>query len=218
MDLLAFILAISAEGITDEQVQTALNAYIAEHPEAVTTVADGSITKAKLDNNLKETVDDVGELKSAVNDLPFSEDIEEITLNWELTNKYRISDGTYIDKSWAYDSTVSVSPGEKYYITGYSYYEMCIYYIEDSNGDIIAEQHYSGTNTLHENMEVVIPANGVALVMQINNADGRESSKLKKYVGMILDDGTVGYDNLTNDLQSNFPSSSFVNGQLIDKL
>lgn len=69
MDLLAFILAISADGITDEQVQTALNAYIAEHPEAVTTVTDGSITKAKLDNNLKETVDDVGVLKSAISEL-----------------------------------------------------------------------------------------------------------------------------------------------------
>lgn len=69
MDLLAFILAISAEGITDEQVQTALNAYIAEHPEAVTTVTDGSITKAKLDSNLQATVDDVGGLKSAIEDL-----------------------------------------------------------------------------------------------------------------------------------------------------
>ena len=66
MDLLAFILAISAEGITDEQVQTALNAYIAEHPEAVTTVTDGSITKAKLDSNLQSTVDEVGVLKSAL--------------------------------------------------------------------------------------------------------------------------------------------------------
>lgn len=67
MDLLAFILAISADGITDEQVQTALNAYIAEHPEAVTTVTDGSITKVKLDSNLQATVDDVGVLKSAIN-------------------------------------------------------------------------------------------------------------------------------------------------------
>lgn len=69
MDLLAFILAISADGVTDEQVQTALNAYIAEHPEAVTTVTDGSITKAKLDSNLQATVDDVGGIKSAIEDL-----------------------------------------------------------------------------------------------------------------------------------------------------
>lgn len=73
MDLLAFILAISAEGITDEQVQTALNAYIAEHPEAVTTVTDGSITKAKLHDDLADEIDqntaDVGELKSAISDL-----------------------------------------------------------------------------------------------------------------------------------------------------
>ena len=80
MDLLAFILAISAEGITDEQVQTALNAYIAEHPEAVTTVTDGSITKAKLDNNLKETVDDVGVLKSALEPTATSADVGKVMM------------------------------------------------------------------------------------------------------------------------------------------
>lgn len=70
MDLLAFILAISAPGITDEQVQTALNAYIAEHPEAVTTVTDGSITKAKLHDDLADEIEqntaDVSGLKSAI--------------------------------------------------------------------------------------------------------------------------------------------------------
>lgn len=34
--------------ITDEQVNTAVSAWLTEHPEATTTVADGSITTAKL--------------------------------------------------------------------------------------------------------------------------------------------------------------------------
>lgn len=73
MDLLAFIFAISADGVTDEQVQTALNAYIAEHPEAVTTVTDGSITKAKLHDDLAGEIEqntaDVGGLKSAIDEI-----------------------------------------------------------------------------------------------------------------------------------------------------
>lgn len=49
---------------TDAQVEQAVNDWLDDHPEATTTVQDGSITKAKLDSNLQGTVDDVVELKS----------------------------------------------------------------------------------------------------------------------------------------------------------
>lgn len=49
---------------TDAQVDAAVDDWLDEHPEATTTVQDGDITYAKLDSNLKGTVDDVGELKS----------------------------------------------------------------------------------------------------------------------------------------------------------
>lgn len=39
---------IPITAISDEQVQTAVQAWLDEHPEATTTVADGSITEAKL--------------------------------------------------------------------------------------------------------------------------------------------------------------------------
>lgn len=39
---------IPITAITDEQVQTAVETWLSEHPEATTTVADGSITEAKL--------------------------------------------------------------------------------------------------------------------------------------------------------------------------
>lgn len=54
--------------INPEDIAEAVDDYLDDHPEATTTVQDGSITKAKLDNNLQGTVDDVDDLKSALND------------------------------------------------------------------------------------------------------------------------------------------------------
>lgn len=47
-------------------IQESVEDWLDDHPEATTTVQDGSITKAKLDNNLQSTVDDVSDLKSAI--------------------------------------------------------------------------------------------------------------------------------------------------------
>jgi len=47
-------------------IESAVSEWLDDHPEATTTVQDGSITKAKLDNNLQETVDDVADLKSQI--------------------------------------------------------------------------------------------------------------------------------------------------------
>lgn len=51
---------------TDAQVTSAVDAWLDDHPEATTTVEDGSITKAKLDSNLAGAIDDVSELKTAI--------------------------------------------------------------------------------------------------------------------------------------------------------
>lgn len=54
-------------GTPDPAVITeAVNDWLDDHPEATTTVEDGSITKAKLDSNLAGAIDDVGELKTAI--------------------------------------------------------------------------------------------------------------------------------------------------------
>lgn len=59
-----------AEAIKDTTtIEQAVGNWLEDHPEATTTVQDGSITKAKLDENLQETVDDVSDLKSALNDV-----------------------------------------------------------------------------------------------------------------------------------------------------
>ena len=47
-------------------IESAVSDWLDNHPEATTTVQDGSITKAKLDSNLQGTVDDVADLKSQV--------------------------------------------------------------------------------------------------------------------------------------------------------
>lgn len=56
---------------TDAQVKTAVDAWLDDHPEATTTVQDGSITNAKLDASLQSTVADVSNLKTAVSDFYF---------------------------------------------------------------------------------------------------------------------------------------------------
>lgn len=48
-----------------DKIAAAVDDWLDDHPEATTTVQDGSITKAKLDSNLQGTVDDVSDLKSA---------------------------------------------------------------------------------------------------------------------------------------------------------
>lgn len=61
---------IKALGSPDPAViEGAVTDWLDDHPEATTTVQDGSITKAKLDANLQGTVDDVAGLKSEIGDL-----------------------------------------------------------------------------------------------------------------------------------------------------
>lgn len=53
-------------GADAASIESAVSGWLDDHPEATTTVQDGSITKAKLDNNLQETVDDVTALKDTL--------------------------------------------------------------------------------------------------------------------------------------------------------
>ncbi len=61
-----------------EMIATAVDAWLDEHPEATTTVEDGAITRAKLDNTLKAYTDRIPNIGS----------VENIS-----GNKYRISFG-----------------------------------------------------------------------------------------------------------------------------
>lgn len=88
--------------VDPEVIQSSVEGWLDDHPEATTTVQDGSITKAKLDQNLQSTVDDVGDLKSAMNDV---KNLEEPVL---LNDSYSGTRYLKIDKTF---------PAGKYHIT-----------------------------------------------------------------------------------------------------
>lgn len=62
MDLLAFILALKAEGKTSEEVKAAVDEYLEENPGAI----DQAAVEAILDGRLDDIEDDIGGLKSAI--------------------------------------------------------------------------------------------------------------------------------------------------------
>ena len=178
MDLLAFILAISADGITDEQVQTALNAYIAEHPEAVTTVTDGSITKAKLDSNLQSTVDDVGVLKSAIGTLDdqingsdsHTEDVSSSVV-WVSGKSVVAANGTYYTDPNRSAADIPLNGAE--HVSGYTRagqentYGLC--YL-DSNGDWISGDYHAGASSYDWNYSFDVPSNAATLRISCGTA------------------------------------------------
>ena len=65
MDTIAIAIAKKNKP-TQEQVDSAVNNWLDDHPEATTTVQDGAITRAKLDADLQQKTDEVSELKSAI--------------------------------------------------------------------------------------------------------------------------------------------------------
>lgn len=55
--------------VSQEQVSAAVDEWLDDHPEATTTVEDGAISKAKLNNALQAVVDNVPVLSSALSDI-----------------------------------------------------------------------------------------------------------------------------------------------------
>lgn len=52
---------------TDEQITTAVDAWLDDHPEATTTVEDGAITEAKLNSSLQGTLGEFENIKGVFN-------------------------------------------------------------------------------------------------------------------------------------------------------
>lgn len=72
MDVLAFVLALIAEGKTAEEIKAAVDEYLEENPGAIDQAAVEAIVGealAEQDAKLDDIEDDVGGLKSAVADL-----------------------------------------------------------------------------------------------------------------------------------------------------
>lgn len=58
-----------APKLSAEDITTAVDAWLDDHPEATTTVEDGAISYAKLNSSLQGTVDDVADLKSEMDNM-----------------------------------------------------------------------------------------------------------------------------------------------------
>lgn len=79
--------AVAKKALTDPTViEGAVSDWLDDHPEATTTVQDGSITKAKLDASLQGTVDDVGDLKTQIEEMPEIKDSTESGIDLDISD------------------------------------------------------------------------------------------------------------------------------------
>lgn len=98
----AIVGMIQALGSPDPTViQGAVDAWLDDHPEATTTVEDGSITKAKLDSSLQGTVDDVGALKSQMSQMSAIDTAQSTDIGKALSPK-TVTNGKVTE--WQYKS------------------------------------------------------------------------------------------------------------------
>ena len=90
--------------VDPDAVAEAVAAWLDEHPEATTTVQDGAISYAKLNSSLQGTVDDVGDLKTAMNAVENAvDDLEAGSLSalGASSGQVPVADG---EGSWAWGS------------------------------------------------------------------------------------------------------------------
>lgn len=121
--LIALIKALGGGGGVDPAViEEAVNDWLDDHPEATTTVQDGAITKEKLDSNLQGTVDDVGDLKSAIDDIfdlmPTSEAHDWEAYTYTTTSGYISRTGVQGTSQYSDFVEIAFSAGTQYKISG----------------------------------------------------------------------------------------------------
>lgn len=91
--------------VDPEAIKSSVDDWLDDHPEATTTVEDGAITKAKLDSSLQQTVDEVGDLKSAVGDVVYTIptlQLGNITIASDGTATYQVRDYGVITPSGSF--------------------------------------------------------------------------------------------------------------------
>lgn len=164
--IIALAKAVGARPDPDDVKQN-VEDWLDDHPEATTTVQDGAITKAKLDSNLQGTVDDVDDLKSALNNSDLSLIGRENLINgvaW-IDNKYIKGDGTIGDNtSYHMTDKIPVTVGQKYtmlFVSTSGYYRVCAYNNDDSvntllvNGSSASDDKRTITFTIPQNSSYI---------------------------------------------------------------
>lgn len=123
-------------------IDSAVSDWLDDHPEATTTVEDGSITKAKLDSNLQGTVDDVADLKSAVtdNEKTFEMFAGTVAPSVQIANDF-VNGKRFLTNGFAdvanYACSKFAYPAGKYIIEAISPGWVAIAYVSDTEGTAI---------------------------------------------------------------------------------
>lgn len=173
---------------TDAQVGTAVSAWLEAHPEATTTVEDGAISRAKLNDDLKAKTDAVPVLNSALNaesaflqdaiwDASGNRPIQKIQGKVVNIGSSTVDITDLVDRSGFACSIISCSPGDTFTITASGYGNYRSYGFVKSDGTTRIEASGSGVNL---NKEIKIaPANAAYLVIN-------DSSNSASFYGVML--------------------------------
>lgn len=185
--------------VTDEQVADAVSEWLEEHPEATTTVADGSITREKLafpayEGTLSPNLIDPDGLISA-------------RFNSASGGRQTFGEGGSYYSSWRMTDYIDVSAhiGEQIWVHNMQGY--CFY---DENKAVISNSgYYNGAiSDDGDTISIDIPEGASYVVLSMFNATGRAfmanfGSELLAYVpyGEILfPNNVVGADNIKGQL------------------
>lgn len=86
MDIITYALAKKIGSPSEAQIESAVDNYLDAHPEATTTVQDGSITKAKLNAELSGEIDEISDINDVFVDFNI-ENLSESVINACKTNE-----------------------------------------------------------------------------------------------------------------------------------
>ena len=151
----------SGGSVDPQDIEEAVSNVIEEHPEWVTTVQDGSISKAKLDADLQSSFfNDVYEQKSIT----------------ETTGKYYKLTGQYSTFNNArHSQPIPVKAGKKVKVTGKSQANIASVLFFNSNEpsatSFVAYDCYTGQTVTFTNEEVTVPTGATYAVVQSISTD-----------------------------------------------
>lgn len=161
MDIITYALAKKIGSPSEAQIESAVDNYLDAHPEATTTVQDGSITKAKLNAELSGKVDEISDINERLDDL--KEDLNYAVKHdrTQIVNQERFISGTGITPTLTYnnDGFTSVLPSSANCMYGFSF-------------DTTIGKTY--------NVDVVVSAGPISALYAVNGTSPSTSTYLDK--------------------------------------
>lgn len=165
---------------TDAQVATAVSDWLDDHPEATTTVQDGSITEAKLDSNLQGTVAEVTALKSALSDTGI---ISETDVSFPETNTYYSTSGIkQSNASSVGTGFVAVNPGDTilFKLAEHTSFATISFYTAEDQYTFISGSAVIGESSTLTYVESSVVVPETALFFRACSWDNRDDCYLRK--------------------------------------